>query len=85
MRVAKAAVVGGGRLAPKTVLLVYAAAVLDVAIWTPVFTGAAVLWGWLAVVQWQKPMLLLVIVPLWLAAAMPPARWALQAARGAIE
>jgi hypothetical protein len=74
------------RIAAKTgmpdavrVLLTYVAAVVDLAIWTPIFTGAAILWGWIAISKYDNPSLLWVIVPVWLAAAIPPAVWAIRA------
>lgn len=81
IRVAKAAVERGA--SPSVVAAVFLGALVDVAANAPVFIGAAVLWGYLAVVQWQKPMLLWVIVLLWFAAAVPPTRWALEALQAA--
>lgn len=76
----------GFRVAPRMldkhvvirVLVVYLASVIDTAIWTPIFTGAAVLWGWIVVTQWHQPMLLWIVVPVWLAMAIYPTMLALR-------
>ncbi|MDX9974899.1 MAG: hypothetical protein RBU21_18065 [FCB group bacterium] len=63
------------------VCAVYGASIIDLVIWTPIFTGAAVLWGYVALTKYENPLLLWLIVPIWSAAAIPPARWALRAAQ----
>ena len=57
------------------IVLIYLASLVDMLIWTPIFTGAIILWSYIALYQYENPMLLWIIIPLWMAMAIPPTRW----------
>lgn len=71
-----AAHAAAGRIpAPRLVqvIIVFLAACADTAIWAPMLTGAAILWGMLVVMLYDKPVLLLVIAPIWMSFSAKPA------------